>query len=107
MITCTSETASHCPLLTTTCQFLNAELLQSLDTRAQARLVARRRVLVEHTLLDGLIQGRNGLAIHLLGGSFVAFGEALAELAQAAAQARSVGPVAGGASFCLTGALQR
>src|SRR6185312_3587045 len=69
--------------------------------------VAARRILVDHTLLDGLVEGRNGLPEELLGGLFIALGQAFTELTQGTAQARSVGAVAGGTFYCLTGAFDR
>jgi hypothetical protein len=62
---------------------------------------------VNGALLDGLVEGRNGLAEELLGSLFVALDETLAETAQCGAQARGIGPVAGGTLNGLTGALQR
>jgi len=62
---------------------------------------------VQAAFLDGLIQRRNGLAIGLLSGGFVALGDGLAQVAELRAQAGGVGTVARGATFGLTGALQR
>jgi hypothetical protein len=77
------------------------------DTGAQAGLVARRGVLVQRALLDSLVEGGNRRAIELLSGLLVALGDGLAEFTQRAAQARSIGAVAGGAAFGLAGAFQR
>ena len=41
----------------------------------QAGFVAGSSVLVDHALLDGLVEGRNRLAIGFIGHSFVALGE--------------------------------
>jgi hypothetical protein len=83
------------------------KLLHRSDALAQAGLVARRGVLVQRALLDGLIQRGNRLTIDLFSGGFVAFGDALAQVAQLGAQAGGVGPVTGGTAFGLTGAFQR
>jgi len=82
-------------------------LLQSFYARAQARLVARSRILMQSTLLDGFIQRRNGFAVDLFRSRLVALRQGFTEFAEAAAQPRGVGPVAGGAGFGLAGALER
>src|SRR5579859_1603302 len=82
-------------------------LLHRDDAGVQARLVARRGIPVQRALLDGLIQGGNGLAVGLLGGCFVALGEGLAQLPQLAAQRGCVGAITVGAAFGLAGALER
>jgi hypothetical protein len=82
-------------------------LLNRCYTRAQAGLVARRRIFVQRAFLDSLIQGGNGLAIGLLGGGLVALGDSLTQFTQLRAQRRSVGAVASRATFSLAGALQR
>src|SRR5581483_4521962 len=97
-----SESARYC------CEFADQrKLLYCRQAGGQPGLVARGGVLVQGALLDGLIQGGDGLAVGLLSGSLVALGKGLAQFAQLGAQAGSIGTIARGAAFGLTGALQR
>ena len=57
--------------------------------------------------VDGLVENGNGLAVGLLGGSFVALGDSLAQFAELGAQAGGVGAIARGTAFGLAGALSR
>src|SRR5215469_18191782 len=52
-------------------------LLHRHNARTQTGFVARRRVLVQRTLLDRFVEGGNGLAVHLLSARFVALGDGL------------------------------
>jgi len=82
-------------------------LLHRHNARTQAGLVTRRGVFVQRALLDRLVEGRNGLAVHLLGSWLVAPGDGLAQVAQLGAQSGGVGAIARRAAFGLAGALQR
>jgi len=82
-------------------------LLQRLQAGAQAGFIPASGVFVQHALLDGLVEGGDGLAISLLSGGLVALGEGFAHVAQRRAQARGVAAVPGSAGLGLTGALER
>ena len=60
---------------------------------------------MQGAFLDGLVEGRYGLAVGLFGGGLVALGDGLAQIAQLAAQGRGVGAVTRRTAFSLTGAL--
>src|SRR5258708_29133697 len=80
---------------------------QSLQPCVQAALVAGDGVVVQNTLLDALVEGRNGLAVLRVGSLHVPLGDGLAQGAQAGAYAGTVGAVYLGAGYGLAGALQR
>lgn len=73
---------------------------------AQPGLVPRRGILVDHALLDGLIERRDGLAEQLVDIVFVAGGQRLAELADCTTQTSLVAAVNYRLSFRLPGPLQ-
>src|SRR5580658_2341516 len=83
------------------------KLFHRRDTLAQTRLVARSGVLVQQTLLNALVERGYRLAVGLLGGSFVAFFDGLAQITQLSTQCGCVGAVAHGAAFGLARTLQR
>ena len=72
----------------------------------EAALVAAGSVLVKDTLLDALVEDRDGGAVGIVEGLLIAGGEGLAHDAQGAAELGLVGAVDGRASDGLTGALQ-
>ena len=82
-------------------------LFHRADAHAQAGLVARSGVLVQRPLLDRLVEGGYGLAVHLLGGCLVAFFDGLAQKTQLGTQTGGVGAVAHGAAFGLARTFQR
>src|SRR5258708_22167381 len=82
-------------------------LFQCVQPRAQACFIASGSVLVQHAVLDGLIQSRNGFAENLLGCRFVSLCQGLAQVTESGAQARVVATIALSASFGLTSAFQR
>lgn len=82
-------------------------LFHRIDASAQARLVTCGGIPVQRALLDGLVEGGDGLAVGLFGGLLVALFDSLAEGAQRRAQAGRVGAIGGSALFSLTGALER
>jgi hypothetical protein len=62
---------------------------------------------VDHALLNGLVEGGNGLPVNHFCAGFVAFGQSFTQLSQRTPQAGSVGAVAHGSGLSLSGALQR
>ena len=80
---------------------------ESLDAGVQARLVAAGGVLVQDTLLNALVEDRDGLRVVGGDGLFVAGDDGLTQAAQAAAELGLVGAVGRGLGFGLTCALQR
>jgi hypothetical protein len=82
-------------------------LLQCAQSGAQAGFVARSGVLVDHALLNGLVETRHGLPIDLFGSGFITLGQRLAQLAQGAAKMRCIAAVAGAAFLGLSGAFKR
>src|SRR5262249_7189355 len=83
------------------------KLLHCRDARSQTGFVSRGGVFVQRALLDGLVESRDGRAVCLLGGSFVALGDDLAQVTQLGAQRGGVGAIARRTAFGLAGALQR
>src|ERR1700690_4360603 len=82
-------------------------LLEDIKPGRQPRLVARSGIFVQNALLDRLVERRDGFAVGLAGGGFIAFFQALTHVAQRGTQLRGVLTVAGGPFLRLTGALQR
>ena len=82
-------------------------LLQRIQARAQAGLVASGGVFVENAFLNGLVEGGNCLAKNLLRGRLIASGQCFAQAPEFGAQTRAVAAVLHSAGFSLTGALQR
>jgi len=77
-----------------------------LDAGVEAALVAAGSVLVQDTLLDALVEDRDGGAVGIVEGLLVAGGEGFAHDAQGAAELRLVGAVDGRLGDGLTGALE-
>src|SRR5215831_15612477 len=69
---------------------------EGFHTRGQAGLVAGGGVLMDHALVDCLVEGRDRLAIDFAGPVLVALRDRLAESAQRRAQAGGVGSVDSG-----------
>src|ERR1700679_2651472 len=88
-------------------QTLCLNLLKCRQPPRQARLVAGSRVLVQHALLDCLVESRRSLLVGLTRRYLVALFQALTHIPQSGAQLRCIGPVAGSPFRCLTGAFQR
>ncbi len=76
------QTADRCRSAVLISEAKKRELLDRVDAHAQARLVARRRILVQRALLDGFVEGRNGLAVGLFGRALVALFDGHAQFAQ-------------------------
>ena len=79
---------------------------QGLDAGVEAALVAAGSVLVKDTLLDALVEDRDGSPVGIVEGLLVAGGEGLAHDAQGAAELGLVGAVDGRLGDGLTGALE-
>ena len=62
---------------------------------------------MQHSLLNRLIEDRDGLSVNLLGGLLVALGDSLPQFTKLGAEARGVRAVGGCAPIGLAGALQR
>jgi hypothetical protein len=77
-----------------------------LDAGVETALVAAGSVLVKDTLLDALVEDRDGGAIGVVEGLLVGCGEGLAHDAQGAAELGLVGAVDGRLGDGLTGALE-
>ena len=77
-----------------------------LDAGVEAALVSAGGVLVEHALLDALVEDGDGGAIGLGGRLVIAGGDGLAHGAEGAAELGLVGAVDGRAGDGLAGALQ-
>ena len=82
-------------------------LFQRIQPSTQAGFIPSSGVLVEHALLDGLIESRNRLAENLLGGGLITLCKGLAEVAQGGAKTRVVAAITLCAGFSLPGAFQR
>ena len=61
---------------------MNLELLQRIQSRTQAGLVAAGSVLVQHAFLDCLVESGNSPAIRLFGGGLVALGQRRTHVAE-------------------------
>lgn len=79
---------------------------ERLESGVEAALVAAGGVLVEHALLDALVEHGDGGAVGLGGGLVVAGGDGLAHEAEGAAELGLVGAVDGRSGDGLAGALQ-
>lgn len=77
-----------------------------LDAGVETALVAAGGVLVQDTLLDGLVEDGDGGAVDLCDLGLVASGEGLAHEAERAAELGLVGAVDGRLGDGLTGALE-
>src|ERR1700683_3081005 len=83
------------------------QLLHSRNALAQARLVAGGGIAVQPALLDRFVERRYRFSVSLLGRSFVALLDGLAQSAQAGAQAGGVAAIGGRTLRGLTGAFER
>lgn len=79
----------------------------SLYAGVETSLVAAGGVLVDDALLDALVEHRDGGAVGCTKGLGIAFGDGLAQGAEASTELALVCPVDRGLGLCLTCALQR